>query len=91
VVEPFRPILCPVDLSKNAHVALEYAAYMARQCDATVHLLYVIPPTDVQIPYARHGRPKNQRVTLLCSHSCKSFMIFFSSCKPVWSGDENDS
>jgi len=50
MVEPFRTILCPVDLSTNAHVALEYAASMARQCDATVHLLYIIPPTDAQIP-----------------------------------------
>jgi nucleotide-binding universal stress UspA family protein len=50
MVEPFHAILCPVDFSENARRALEYAAYMARRCEGTLHLLYVLPPSDAQMP-----------------------------------------
>jgi nucleotide-binding universal stress UspA family protein len=50
MVQPFHTILSPVDVSENTHIALEYVAYVARQCDATVHLLYVLPPTEAQLP-----------------------------------------
>jgi nucleotide-binding universal stress UspA family protein len=50
MLEPFRTILCPVDFSDNSHMAVAYAAYLARQCGGVVHLLYVIPPVDAQIP-----------------------------------------
>jgi universal stress protein A len=50
MIEPFRTILCPVDFSDNSAAAVAYAAYLARQCDGVVHLLYVIPAVDAEIP-----------------------------------------
>jgi hypothetical protein len=39
----FIRILSPVDFHENSFAALEYAAQFARQYDATVYLLHVIP------------------------------------------------
>ncbi len=52
MVEPFRTILCPVDLSDNSLAALEYAGYCARCHAATLYLLYVLPEVDAQLPPA---------------------------------------
>jgi universal stress protein A len=50
MIEPFRTILSPVDFSNNSAAAVEYAAYLARQCNGVVHLLYAIPAVDAEIP-----------------------------------------
>lgn len=42
MIQPLRTILSPVDFSENSLAAVEYAAYFARQSNATVYLLYVI-------------------------------------------------
>jgi nucleotide-binding universal stress UspA family protein len=52
MIAPFRTILCPVDLSENSAAAVAYAGYLARQCGGVVHLLYVIPAMDADIPPA---------------------------------------
>jgi len=43
----FLRILSPVDFHDNSLAALEYAAQFARQYDATVYLLHVIPPDEL--------------------------------------------
>jgi universal stress protein A len=40
---PFKKILCPIDFDDNSIAALETAAEMARQLDATVEVLHVVP------------------------------------------------
>jgi len=40
---PFKKILCPVDFDENSIAALDTAAEMARQFDATVEVLHVVP------------------------------------------------
>jgi nucleotide-binding universal stress UspA family protein len=60
MVHPFHKILSPVDFSdENSLAALEYAAYVARQCDATVYLLYVIPADEAQLPRELYHRDKS--------------------------------
>ncbi len=39
----FKKILCPVDLDSSARNALELAGDLARQSDAEVHVLHVVP------------------------------------------------
>ncbi|MBV8054628.1 MAG: universal stress protein [Deltaproteobacteria bacterium] len=43
MVSGFRRILCPIDFDDNAMEALALAAQLARQNDATVMLLHVVP------------------------------------------------
>ena len=40
---PFKKILCPIDFDENSFAALDAAATMARQWDATVEVLHVVP------------------------------------------------
>lgn len=56
MVEPVRTILCPVDFSENALMALEYAAYFARQHDAKLYVLYVMPTEESRLPSALYRR-----------------------------------
>lgn len=39
----FRKILCPVDFDPNSAIALEIAAELARERDATLYVLHVVP------------------------------------------------
>lgn len=45
----FIRILSPVDFHENSLAALEYAAQFARQYDATVYLLHVIPTDELHL------------------------------------------
>ncbi len=45
----FLRILSPVDFHENSLAALEYAAQFARQYDATVCLLHVIPIDELHL------------------------------------------
>jgi len=56
MVEPVQTILCPVDFSENSLMALEYAAYFARQHDAKLYLLYVIPTEEISLPAELYRR-----------------------------------
>jgi nucleotide-binding universal stress UspA family protein len=56
MVEPVRTILCPLDLSEHSLLALEHAAYFARQHDAQLFLLYVMPTEDSRLPAALYRR-----------------------------------
>jgi nucleotide-binding universal stress UspA family protein len=40
---PFKTILCPIDFDDSSNAALDAAAEMARQSDATVQVLHVVP------------------------------------------------
>ena len=40
---PFKKILCPIDFDENSIAALDAAAEIARQSDATVEVLHVVP------------------------------------------------
>jgi universal stress protein A len=40
---PFKTILCPIDFDENSVAALDAAARMARESDATVEVLHVVP------------------------------------------------
>jgi universal stress protein A len=40
---PFKKILCPIDFDENSIAALDTAAKMARQFDATVEVVHVVP------------------------------------------------
>jgi nucleotide-binding universal stress UspA family protein len=40
---PFKKILCPIDFDANSIAALEMAAELARQSNATVVVLHVVP------------------------------------------------
>ena len=40
---PFKKILCPLDFDENSIAALDAAAEMARESDATVEVLHVVP------------------------------------------------
>ena len=42
-----KKILVPVDGSEHASKAIEFAAHMAKQNDATMHLLHVVQVTEV--------------------------------------------
>ena len=45
----FLRILSPVDFHENSLAALEYAAQFARQYDATIYLLHVIPTDELHL------------------------------------------
>jgi universal stress protein A len=42
VAKFFRKILCPIDFDRNSLVALEYARDLAKEQDATLHVLHVV-------------------------------------------------
>ncbi len=56
MVGPVRTILCPVDFSENSLMALEHATYFARQHDAKLYLLYVIPTGEISLPSELYRR-----------------------------------
>jgi nucleotide-binding universal stress UspA family protein len=45
--QPFRRILCPIDLDANHLSSVEYARALAGEDDGTVHLLHVVPTSDI--------------------------------------------
>jgi nucleotide-binding universal stress UspA family protein/predicted transcriptional regulator len=47
---PFRNILCPVDFDENSLDAVDTSANLARQNDATVYVLHVVPILYVGTP-----------------------------------------
>jgi nucleotide-binding universal stress UspA family protein len=46
---PFRSILCPLDLDRSHSASLEYAAQLARDSQAFVHLLHVVPTENLML------------------------------------------
>ena len=42
----FHKILTPIDFDENSLMALDYAAYLARQNNATVYLVHVVPTDE---------------------------------------------
>ena len=53
---PFKKILCPIDFDDNSIAALDTAAEMARQLDATVEVLHVVPIVSSTWRLASSGR-----------------------------------
>jgi nucleotide-binding universal stress UspA family protein len=47
--QPFRSILCPVDLDRSRLSSLDYAAALARTENATVHLLHIVPNENLML------------------------------------------
>jgi nucleotide-binding universal stress UspA family protein len=46
---PFRSILCPLDLDRGHAASLDYAAALARDNEATVHLLHIVPTENIML------------------------------------------
>jgi nucleotide-binding universal stress UspA family protein len=65
MIQPFRTILSPVDFSENSRAAVEYAAYFARQSNATVYLLYVVPEVELQLPPELYHRDESGAADLV--------------------------
>lgn len=42
IIKPYQTILVPVDGSENSQSALAHAIYLAKQCNASLHLLHVV-------------------------------------------------
>jgi nucleotide-binding universal stress UspA family protein len=59
VIEPVKHILCPVDVSAQGGEALAYALYYARQHQAKLSLLYVLPVDEESIPVELYRRDEN--------------------------------
>ena len=61
----YKSILCPVDFDENSRAALGYAARLASNMDATVHLLHIttIIPTAPEIVHSAdpHVDPSARR------------------------------
>jgi nucleotide-binding universal stress UspA family protein len=47
---PFKKILCPVQFDDSEQVSLDLAAHLAKDMDATVYLLHVVPILSVDAP-----------------------------------------
>jgi nucleotide-binding universal stress UspA family protein len=70
MANPFRKILCPVDFDDNSMQALDTAANLARENDATVFVLHVVPmvlaPTGMPIYVDLYkGQEETARTKLL--------------------------
>ncbi len=73
---PFKKILCPVDFDHNSIAALDAAAQMARENDATIEVLHVIPiivqsggtPVYVDVYTAEEEAAKAKLLTLAKAH-----------------------
>jgi nucleotide-binding universal stress UspA family protein len=50
---PERPILCPIDLTPHSHLGLEAALRMARQLEAPLRVLTVLPQLDGKLTMDR--------------------------------------
>jgi nucleotide-binding universal stress UspA family protein len=55
----FKKILCPVDFSKFTSEVVTYAASMAKQYGAELHMLHVIPNLTYFTPYESFLTPEN--------------------------------
>jgi nucleotide-binding universal stress UspA family protein len=47
---PFKKILCPVQLDDSEQVALDLASRLAKDIDATVYLMHVVPILPIDAP-----------------------------------------
>ncbi|MFZ1120172.1 MAG: universal stress protein [Candidatus Binataceae bacterium] len=47
---PFKKILCPIQLDDSEQVALELASHLAKDMDATVYLLHIVPILPIDAP-----------------------------------------
>ena len=47
---PFKKILCPVQLDDSEQVALDLASRLAKDMDATVYLMHVVPILSIDAP-----------------------------------------
>ena len=47
---PFKKILCPVQFDDSEQVALDLASHLAKDMDATVYLLHVVPILPIDAP-----------------------------------------
>jgi universal stress protein A len=47
---PFKKILCPVQLDDSEQIALDLASHLAKDMDATVYLLHVVPIMPIDAP-----------------------------------------
>jgi universal stress protein A len=47
---PFKRIVCPIQLDDSEQVALELASRLAKDMDATVYLLHVVPLVPIDAP-----------------------------------------
>lgn len=47
---PFKKILCPVQFDDSEQVSLDLAAHLAKDMDATVYLLHIVPILAVDAP-----------------------------------------
>jgi nucleotide-binding universal stress UspA family protein len=73
---PFKTILCPIDFDENSIAALDAAARMARESDATVEVLHVVPiivqtggaPIYVDVYSAQEQDSKTKLLELAKSH-----------------------
>ena len=73
---PFKKILCPIDFDDNSVAALDTAAEMARQFDATIEVLHVVPiivqpggsPIYVDVYTAEEEASKAKLVDLAKTH-----------------------
>jgi nucleotide-binding universal stress UspA family protein len=55
----FKKILCPVDFSKFTEEVIAYAADIAKQYGAELHVLHVIPNLTYFTPYESFLTPEN--------------------------------
>ena len=47
---PFKKILCPVQFDDSEQVSLDLASHLAKDMDATVYLLHVVPIMPIDAP-----------------------------------------
>ena len=47
---PFKKILCPIQFDDSEQVALELASHLAKDMDATVYLLHIVPIMPIDAP-----------------------------------------
>lgn len=47
---PFKKILCPIQFDDSEQVALELASHLAKDMDATVYLLHIVPILAIDAP-----------------------------------------
>jgi nucleotide-binding universal stress UspA family protein len=73
---PFKKILCPLDFDENSIAALDVAAEMARESDATLEVLHVVPliiqaggtPIYVDVYTAQEQESQAKLVALAKTH-----------------------
>jgi universal stress protein A len=80
MIDGFKRILLPVDFSEQGAVALEYAQWFARTCNATFHLAHVVSnPADPiyeppdQVHWVMLEKAKEKAAVLLEEVAAKYF------------------